>query len=170
MYSHKVPRNDGTDFADYLLEDEAINTIVVDGANRKWLGTSSSGVYLVNPNGTEILEHHSIDNSLLPSNLVYDMAMNESTGELFVATELGVASYRSDVSQAADNYDNVTVFPNPVRPDYTGWITVQGLMENSLVKITDVAGNLSRKVMPMVVRMCGMVVQPMASVLRQVFT
>lgn len=138
----KVPRNDGTDFADYLLEDEAINTIVVDGANRKWLGTSSSGVYLVNPNGTEILEHHSIDNSLLPSNLVYDMAMNESTGELFVATELGVASYRSDVSQAADNYDNVTVFPNPVRPDYTGWITVQGLMENSLVKITDVAGNL----------------------------
>ena len=70
------------------------------------------------------------------------MAMNNATGELFVATELGVASYRADVSQAAENYDNVKVFPNPVRPDFTGWITVQGLMENSLVKITDVAGNL----------------------------
>lgn len=138
----KVPRNDGTDFADYLLEDECINTIVVDGSNRKWLGTSTSGVYLVSPDGTEILEQHSPDNSLLPSNLVYDMAMNNATGELFVATELGVASYRADVSQAAENYDNVKVFPNPVRPDFTGWITIQGLMENSLVKITDVAGNL----------------------------
>lgn len=138
----KVPRNDGTDFADYLLEDESINTIVVDGANRKWLGTGSSGVYLVSTDGTEILEHHDVDNSLLPSNLVYAMDMSETSGELFVATDLGVASYRSDVSQVAPNYDNVTVFPNPVRPDYAGWITIQGLMENSLVKITDVAGNL----------------------------
>lgn len=138
----KVPRNDGTDFADYLLEDESINSIVVDGANRKWLGTGSSGVYLVSPDGTEILEQHDVVNSLLPSNLVYAMDMSEATGELFVATDLGVASYRSDVSEVAENYDNVKVFPNPVRPDYAGWITIQGLMENSLVKITDVAGNL----------------------------
>lgn len=138
----KVPRNDGTNYADYLLEDEAINDIVVDGANRKWLATSSSGVYLVSDNGTEILENHTTDNSLIPSNLVYDMTMNDASGELFVATDLGVASYRSDVSEVAPNYDNVIVFPNPVRPDYTGWITIQGLMDNSLVKITDVSGNL----------------------------
>lgn len=138
----KVPRNDGTNYADYLLEDEYINAIVVDGDNRKWLGTNSSGVYLVSENGTEILENHTSQNSLLPSNTIYDMTMNNATGELFVSTDLGVASYRSDVSEVAPNYDNVTVFPNPVRPDYTGWITVQGLMENSLVKITDVAGNL----------------------------
>ncbi len=138
----KVPRNDGTNYADYLLEDEAINSIVVDGDNRKWLGTTSSGVYLVSETGTEILENHTTENSLLPANKVYDMAMNNATGELFVATELGVASYRSDVSEVAPDYDNVVAFPNPVRPDYTGWITVQGLMENSLVKITDVAGNL----------------------------
>lgn len=138
----KVPRNDGTNYADYLLEDEAIHAIVVDGDNRKWLGTKSSGVYLVSETGTEILENHTTENSLLPSNMVYDMAMNDATGELFVATELGVASYRSDVSEVAPNYDNVIAFPNPVRPDYSGWITIQGLMENSLVKITDVAGNL----------------------------
>lgn len=138
----KVPRNDGTNYADYLLEDESINTIVVDGANRKWLGTSTSGVYLVSENGTEILENHSTENSILPSNMVYDMAMDNVTGELFVGTDKGVVSYRSDVSQSAPNYDSVIAFPNPVRPDYTGWITVQGLMDNSLVKITDVAGNL----------------------------
>ena len=138
----KVPRNDGTNYADYLLEDETINTIVVDGANRKWLGTATTGVYLVNENGSEILEHYSTENSIIPSNMIYDMVMDEKTGMLFVATDLCLASYRSTVSSAASNYDNVTVFPNPVRPDYYGWITIQGLMENSLVKITDVAGNL----------------------------
>jgi hypothetical protein len=138
----KVPRNDGTNFADYLLEDESINTIVVDGANRKWLGTASSGVYLVSQNGTQILQHHSTENSMLPSNMIYEMVMNEVTGELFVGTDLGLASYRSDVSQSAKNYDNVVAFPNPVRPEYSGWVTIQGLMDNTLVKITDVAGNL----------------------------
>lgn len=138
----KVPRNDGTDYADYLLEDEAIRAIVVDGANRKWLGTETSGVYLVSPDGTEILQHFTTENSLLPSNNVYSMDINAETGELFVATDLGLASYRSDVSKPADDYSEVYAFPNPVRPDYTGWITVSGLMENSLVKITDVAGNL----------------------------
>lgn len=138
----KVPRNDGTDYADYLLEDEAIHAIVVDGANRKWLGTETSGVYLVSADGTEILQHFTTENSLLPSNNVYSMDINEETGELFVATDLGLASYRSDVSKPAEDYSEVYAFPNPVRPDYTGWITISGLMENSLVKITDVAGNL----------------------------
>ncbi len=138
----KVPRNDGTDYADYLLEDESINTIVVDGANRKWLGTGSSGVYLVSEDGTEILQHYTTENSLLLSNTIYDMAINDATGELFVATSLGVASYRSDVSNPAEDYSNVIAFPNPVRPEYGGWITISGLMDNSLVKITDVAGNL----------------------------
>ena len=138
----KVPRNDGTDYADYLLEDETINAIVVDGANRKWLGTANSGVYLVSEDGTEILQQYTTDNSLLPSNCIYSMSINDETGELFVATDAGVASYRSDVSNASDDYSNVYAFPNPVRPDYSGWITISGLMENSLVKITDVAGNL----------------------------
>ena len=138
----KVPRNDGTNYADYLLEDESVNDIVVDGANRKWLATSSSGLYLVNENGSEILENHTTENSLIPSNMIYSMDMDDVTGEIYVATDRGMASYRSDVSEVADDYNNVVVFPNPVRPDYTGWITIQGLMDNSLVKITDVSGNL----------------------------
>ena len=138
----KVPRNDGTNYADYLLENESVNDIVVDGANRKWLATSSSGLYLVSENGTEIIENHTTENSIIPSNMIYDMDINHATGEIFIATDKGVASYRADVSDVAPDYNNVVAFPNPVRPDYTGWITVQGLMDNSLVKITDVAGNL----------------------------
>ena len=138
----KVPRNDGTNYADYLLEDESINDIVVDGANRKWLATSSSGLYLVSENGTEIIDNQNTSNSIIPSDMIYDMVMNDATGEIFVITDRGVASYRSDVSEVAPDYNNVVVYPNPVRPDYTGWITIQGLMDNSLVKITDVAGNL----------------------------
>ena len=40
----KIPRNDGTTLADYLLKDESVKAIAIDGANRKWLGTAKSGV------------------------------------------------------------------------------------------------------------------------------
>lgn len=66
----KVPRNDGTNYADYLLESERILCMAVDHSNRKWIGTKNSGVYLVSPNGDKILEHFTTSNSILPSNCV----------------------------------------------------------------------------------------------------
>lgn len=138
----KVPRNDGTNLADYLLQTESINCIAVDGANRKWIGTQNTGLYLVSENGLETIHHFTADNSLLPSNTVLSLAIDPVSGEVFIGTEKGLVSYRSDANEGSEDYSNVYAFPNPVRPDYTGWITVTGLQENSLVKITDTAGNL----------------------------
>ena len=44
VYRIKIPRNDGTGLADYLLDTEEIKAIAIDGANRKWIGTATSGV------------------------------------------------------------------------------------------------------------------------------
>ena len=138
----KVPRNDGTDYADYLLEDELVVCMAVDGANRKWLGSENSGAYLVSADGTEIIAQYNTDNSPIPSNYVTAITVDSETGEVYMGTKGGLAIFRSDAIEAADNFDNVYAYPNPVRPDYSGWISVVGLKENSLVKITDVAGNL----------------------------
>ncbi len=138
----KIPRNDGTDQADYLLEEEPVRAIVVDAANRKWLGTETSGVYLLSANGQEIIHHFTAQNSPLLSNKIFSIAINSTTGEVFFATEKGLVSYQSDAAGAANTFSDVYVYPNPVREDYKGIITIAGLMKNTQVKITDLHGNL----------------------------
>lgn len=140
----KVARNDGTDLADYLLSDVNVNCITVDGGNRKWIGTTDNGVYLISADGQETLQHFTASNSPLTGNDIYDINIDGQTGEVFFATSGGVCSYMADATSPADswNKDNVKVYPNPVRPDYHGPITVTGLMEDSDVKIVNVAGRL----------------------------
>ncbi len=137
----KVPRNDGTNLADYLLDSQTVNAIAVDNSNRKWIATLS-GVYLVSENGDEILEHYTTSNSILPSNTVYSVACDPKSSSVFFGTPHGVVEYNSTSSPGRDDFSEVVAYPNPVRPDYTGWITIKGLMDDSLVKIADAAGNV----------------------------
>lgn len=145
-----IPRNDGTQLADYLLDNEQINAIAIDGANRLWVGTASSGLFLLSPVGdisdplytVETVAHFTIDNSIMPSNEVLSIAIQESTGEVFIGTGKGLVSYMSDATQPQDNYDNLYAYPNPVPPTYEGKITIQGLMADSQVRIVDSSGNL----------------------------
>jgi hypothetical protein len=137
----KIPRNDGTDNADYLLNDIRINCMAVDGANRKWLGTEGNGIYLLSPDGLETIHHFTTENSPLPSDYLWSIAVNPETGEVFMGTDAGLVSYRSDATEGEASYSDAHVFPNPVRPEYNGQITVTGLMEKSQVRITDLNGN-----------------------------
>lgn len=138
----KVPRNDGTNLADYLLDGLCINDIAIDGANRKWFGSSTSGLYLTSSDGSEILEHFSTENSPLTSDEITSVACSTDDNRVFIGTKKGTLVYESDAAPSQDDYSDVYAYPNPVRPDYSGHITVAGLMDNSLVKITDSMGNL----------------------------
>ena len=137
-----IPRNDGTGNGDYLLDNERIKTIAIDGANRKWLGTGSSGVYLMSDNGQETIHHFTTQNSPLLSNDIFSIAINPVSGEVFFATANGLVSYQGDAADANDVFENVYAYPNPVRESYNGIITITGLVENTQVKITDLHGNL----------------------------
>ncbi|MCB0792399.1 MAG: hypothetical protein H6595_06360 [Flavobacteriales bacterium] len=125
-----------------LLETEAVTSIVVDGADRKWLGTQSSGVYLVSSDGTEQIHHFTAENSPLPSNTITAMAMDEGTGELFVGTDQGIVSYRGEAIEGAETSSCASVFPNPLLPGHPGPVAITGLVKDSDVKVADVAGNL----------------------------
>lgn len=137
-----LSRNDQTGLADYMLGTEAIMSIAVDGSNRKWFGTASSGAYLMSADGTKEILHFTADNSPLLSNYVLAINVNPSSGEVFFGTDKGIISYRGDASIANDDFTNVYVFPNPVRENYRGVITITGLVMNTIVKITDISGNL----------------------------
>ena len=139
----KVPRNDGTDLADYLLDGMQVNTITVDANNCKWIGTNSQGVFYVNPDGSQIIRQFTTDNSQLLSNKIYDICCNEASNSVFITTANGLVEYFSDSSSPVEgDMSNVVAYPNPVRPDYGGDITITGLKDNCLVKIADAAGNV----------------------------
>lgn len=137
-----VPRNDGSNNADLLLVTETVTSIAVDGANRKWLGTKGSGVFLVSEDGTKLIHSFNEENSPLLSNFISDIAINDKTGEVFFGTDKGIISFKGDANEPSDNFTDVYVYPNPVREDYSGDITITGLVENTHVKITDLNGNL----------------------------
>jgi hypothetical protein len=126
----------------YLLDAEEVTAIYVDGANRKWFGTRTAGLFLVSPDGTEQLAHFTTENSPLLSNTINSLAMDEQSGELFIGTDQGICSYRTDASGGGEQYSNVYAFPNPVANDYDGPIAISGLVSNADVKITDISGNL----------------------------
>ena len=126
----------------YLLDGEQINAIAVDGGNRKWIATNSSGVFLVSDDGMETIAHFTTENSPLPSNQINSLAINQITGEVFIGTEKGLVSYMSDATEGSEDYSNVYAYPNPVRPEHGDKVTIMGLMDESNVKITDIRGNI----------------------------
>lgn len=140
----KVPRNDGTNYADYLLSGIDVSCIAVDGANRKWFGTQKNGIYLISEDNLSEIHHFTTLNSPLLSNGIESIAINEKTGEVFIGTDKGLCSYMSDSSTPNESMtsDNVWAYPNPVKPDYTGLITIVGLSQNADVKILTSNGRI----------------------------
>lgn len=134
-----APGVNGQRFA--TLYNESITCIAIDGANRKWFGTPN-GLWLFNAAATEVLLHFTTANSPLPSNSINDVAVNDKTGEVFVATDGGVVSYQGSASVTDGPVSCAQVSPNPVRPDFAGTVGIRGVANNAQVRITDVAGHL----------------------------
>jgi hypothetical protein len=126
----------------YLLETENVRTIAVDGANRKWFGTEN-GIFVQSPDGEEEVAYFSTDNSPLFDNIINDIAIQPETGEVFIGTNKGLQIFRGQATEGGiNNRNEVTVFPNPIRPDYDGPIAIKGLARDANVKITDITGQL----------------------------
>ena len=140
----KVPRNDGTNYADYLLAGIVTRCIAIDGGGRKWFGTQGNGIYLISADNMTEIHHFTTDNSPILSNNIYSLAIDNTTGQLFIGTDKGLCSYMTDATDAVSEMekDNVYAFPNPVVAGYNGLITVRGLSMDADVKILSTNGRL----------------------------
>ncbi len=144
----KVSRNDGTSLADYLLAGIAINHISIDGMGRKWFSLSGGGLVCTSADGNTILQEINTENSAIPSDLVYATCYNPDNNSLMVATSAGLCEYYLSGQAADSGSSSARAYPNPVRHDYYGYVTIDGLEEDCIVKITDSAGNLVRELGP----------------------
>jgi ligand-binding sensor domain-containing protein len=125
----------------YLLENETVTAIAVDGANRKWIGTDRGGIFLVSSDGTQQIEHFTEDDSPLFSNRITSIAINQE-GEVFIGTDKGVISYKSTATPGGETSSDVYAYPNPVKEGYSGLIAIKGLVQDAQVRITDISGTL----------------------------
>ncbi len=135
-----VPVIDGS----FLLDNEPVSAIAVDGGNRKWVGTYD-GIWLIEESGDEVVQRFTTQNSPLPSDSIVSIDINPVSGEVFIATSRGLISYRSDATAAGRQFGTVKVFPNPVPPGFRGLIGISGLAQDVNVKITDIDGNLIKE-------------------------
>jgi hypothetical protein len=128
----------------FVLSEEPIHAVVVDGANRKWVG-SERGLFLLDEFGAGSLTPFTRDDSPLPSNNIRHLAINGASGELFVLTPEGLVSYRTTATTPKAVMKTAKIFPNPVRPGFNGLVAIEGLAFDAVVKITDEAGRLVRE-------------------------
>lgn len=144
----KVSRNDGTSLADYLLAGISINNISIDGMGRKWFSLSGGGLVCTSADGKTIIQEINSENSSLPSDLVYATCYNPDNNSLMVATSEGLCEYYLNGQATDSEASSARAYPNPVRHDYYGWVTIDGLEEDCIVKIADSAGNIVRELGP----------------------
>lgn len=125
-----------------LLFQQLVTDIEVDGSNNKWIATSGSGVFYMSSDGTETLAHFTTENSPIPTNIVSNIEIDSETGRVYIATNKGIVSFQGSATGPKDTLENVYAFPNPVRPGYSGNVTISGLVSDANVKVTDIEGNL----------------------------
>lgn len=128
--------------AQELMYEQFITDIAVNGSNQKWIGTADSGVFLFSSDGQQTIYHFTKDNSPLPSNVINDIDINATSGEVFFATDKGMVSFQGTSTRPADSLADVYVYPNPVRPEFVGTVKIAGLISKANIKITDIEGNL----------------------------
>ena len=136
----KVPRNDGTQQFDYLFDGSNVLSMAsIEGSEQIWFGLES-GVYLMSLDGNpKEIHYFNTTNSPLLDNAVTTMAVDKS-GEVFFGTANGIISYRGEAATPEPYVSDVVAYPNPVRPGYSGFVGIKGLVSNSLVRITTVDG------------------------------
>lgn len=141
----KVPRNDGTNLADYLLNNVKVNFITADVNNRKWFGTQGAGLICTSPDGKTIYANYTTENSDIPGNYVYSMIYNPENGTILISTDKGLAQLAVSSNANNSSAEAIRCYPNPVRPEYFGTVSIDGLSDDAMVKILDTAGNLIKE-------------------------
>ncbi|GGC08986.1 PorZ beta-propeller-like domain-containing protein [Dyadobacter sediminis] len=124
-----------------LFANEKCTAIAVEPGNRKWIGTAN-GLFLFSADGMELIRQFTATDSPLPSDYIHALRFDAENGMVFIDTPNGMVSYRSNASASAENLSAVTIFPNPVRPGFAGLVGIKGLLDKSIVKITELSGRL----------------------------
>ena len=133
---------DTSAFSRYLLRDINVSAMAVNGANQKWIGSINQGLWLLNEEGTTILERYTEENSPLISNNILSIAINEESGEIFVATDRGLVSFIDIAQSPKAKMGSLKVYPNPFLYDQHERIIIENLSQSTRIRVLNSGGNV----------------------------
>lgn len=122
------------------LTTVAVNDLVVDALNYKWIATNV-GVFVLNEDGTEVLTTISTSNSPILDNNVRSIAIDDNTGRVYLGTSSGLFSARTQSIRPSEEF-SLTVYPQPFRPTTDGEVVIDGLAPDADVRIVTASGEL----------------------------
>ncbi|NNF57552.1 MAG: regulator [Rhodothermaceae bacterium] len=130
------------DGASFLLRDLDIADIAVDPAGQKWLA-STTGAWLLNADGDTVVRQFSQENAPLFSDNIVAVAVDETTGRVYFATELGLQSVEGEASAPSPTVVDLTVAPSPYRPDqHSQGVLISGLVAETTVRVLTLDGQV----------------------------
>jgi len=130
----------------FLLRDVNVSTIAVNSANQKWIGSANQGIWLLNEDGSEIIERFTTENSPLLSNNIEDIAINDLTGEVFISTDLGLVSYTEISKEPVSSMDKLKVYPNPFVYSRHEHIIIEDLSDETTIRVVGADGSNFREI------------------------
>jgi len=133
----------------FLCDTYTVYDIGVDRDNNKWIA-SNNGLYFVSPDASEVYNHFSIENSDIPSNMVYSVECDTVNNRVYIFTDNGFAEFVEEGDAPAIDFNSVYAFPNPVEPNFTGMVKIANLMENTYVTVADHNGNVVAQFGPVI--------------------
>lgn len=128
-------------FVGYVLDGVQVNDITVDGEGRHWIATNDQGVTVLSADCKSVLRQFKASNSKLPTDMIYSLCYHPTRNSMFVMTSGGLVEFFINASTTVTNYDDTYVMPDPVRPDFTGWIEIKKLINNSRLTIVNADGD-----------------------------
>ncbi|MBI4536249.1 MAG: hypothetical protein HY708_08215 [Ignavibacteriae bacterium] len=123
-----------------------VNTIAVDPLNQKWIGTNE-GAILLSGDGTQQLASYTVENTggKLIDNIIRSIAIDPKTGTVYFGTANGLASLTTAAAEPKTSFDELLISPNPFIIPHANQLTIDGLIENSSLKILSIDGRLIRQ-------------------------
>lgn len=123
-----------------VLASMPINDIMVDALNNKWVATNN-GVFVIDPDGAVQLAQYTKENAPLITNEILSLATDPNSGKIWFGSRKGLSQAQSFAIQPLKSY-NISCYPQPYNPQKDGNLTIEGLAENSDLRITTIDGKL----------------------------
>lgn len=137
-----------TDYYYYWqLTDYNVTSIEIDQRGNHWFLSDNAGVHVLQDNGRWINGGYGYNtsNSGLLDNEIYSAAFDGETGQTYFSTPKGISILNTPFAQPKETYSSMHIYPQPFNPDIHEKVIIQGLMDNSSVRILTVQGTLVKE-------------------------
>ncbi|MBU0474878.1 MAG: hypothetical protein KKF62_12040 [Bacteroidetes bacterium] len=125
----------------FALRQQSITAIAVDPLNYKWVGTYQ-GLFVMSPDGSHLIAQYDSKNSPLPSDNILSLAIDESTGLVYIGTSLGLSTLTTSSLEPKQEFSKILTYPSPFKIGVHEYVTFDGLVKNSTIKILSISGKL----------------------------